>query len=307
MTKRHLIIASRASPLALRQTEWVKQQLQKVHPHLSIDVLEIVTQADKMLNVPLSQIGTKGLFIKELENALFEHRADIAVHSMKDIPMDLPQGMVLPVICEREDARDVFIANQYRTLSQLPRAAVIGTSSLRRQTQLRALRSDVTIADLRGNINTRLNRLDKGDFDALILAAAGMKRMNFSHRIGSYLSLEECLPAAGQGALGIECREGDDAVIALVQPINHLATYHCVTAERAVCRHLEGGCMVPIAAFSDIHHDILSIRALVSNRDGTRILRAREQDEPNNADRIGTRVAEELLQQGAAKILKEFR
>lgn len=306
MTKRRLVIATRESPLALQQTEWVKKQLQALHPHLAIEFLGITTHADKMLDVTLRQIGGKGLFVKELEEALFDGRADIAVHSMKDVPMELPEGLILPVICEREDPRDAFVSNDYATLMQLPRNAVVGTASLRRQTQLRAIRSDLHYQDLRGNINTRLRRLDEGDFAAIILAGAGLKRMGMTDRIRMYFSTKESLPAAGQGALGIECRAGDEATIKLIAPLNHETTHTCVIAERAVCRYLNGGCQIPIAAYAELHKNNLHLEALVSNRDGTRILHARHDGEPQHADSMGTRVGEELIQQGAEKILREF-
>lgn len=306
MTKRRLVIATRESPLALRQSEWVKAELQKLHPHLAVEFLGITTQGDKRLDVALRAIGGKGLFVKELEEALYDGRADIAVHSIKDVPMELPEGLCMPVICEREDPRDAFVSNQYHSIMELPMSATVGTASLRRQTQLRALRSDLDLQDLRGNMNTRLRRLDEGDFAAIILAAAGLKRLGFSDRIRKYLSTEESLPAPGQGALGIECREDDAAIRELITPLNHLTTYHAVTAERAVCRRLQGGCQVPIAAFAEVHHGEIKLRGLVSNRAGTRILRAKLSGKCEHADEIGTRVAEELIQQGAEKILKEF-
>ncbi|EKD70616.1 MAG: hypothetical protein ACD_46C00478G0001 [uncultured bacterium] len=306
MTKRHLIIATRESPLALQQTEWVRTKLQQIHPHLSVEILGITTQADKMLDITLRQIGGKGLFVKELEDALLNGRADIAVHSMKDVPMELPPGLALPVICEREEPRDVFVSNQYDSFMQLPRSALVGTASLRRQTQLRALRSDLDYQDLRGNINTRLKRLDDGHFDAVILAGAGLKRMGFVNRIRAYFSTKESLPAAGQGALGLECREDDETIKTLIMPLNHAITHDCVIAERAVCRYLNGGCQIPIAAYAEIHKHQLHLRALVANRDGTRILRATHEGLPAHAESIGTRVGEELMQQGAEKILREF-
>lgn len=306
MTKRHITIATRESPLALCQAESIRSALLAVHPHLSVDLLGMTTQADQRLEVALIEIGGKGLFVKELEEALFDGRADIAVHSMKDVPMHLPPGLCIPVIGEREDPRDAFVSNKYATFAELPRGAVLGTSSLRRQTQLRAIRSDVEMKILRGNINTRLRRLDENDFDAIILASAGLKRMQMANRVRSYLSVKETLPAAGQGALGIECREDDEATRALIAPLNHTITHTCVIAERAVCRHLGGGCKVPVAAFAQIHHDGLTIRGLVANRTGTRILRATLSGDPKHAESMGTRVAEELLQQGAEKILREF-
>jgi hydroxymethylbilane synthase len=234
MTKRHLIIATRESPLALAQAESIKQALLKNHPHLSIDLLGITTQADRQLNVSLLDIGGKGLFVKELEEALLDGRADIAVHSMKDVPMELPPGLIIPVIGKREDPRDAFVSDKYYSLAELPCAASIGTSSLRRQTQLAALRPDLTLNSLRGNIQTRLRRLDEGQFDAIILAAAGLLRMKMASRIRTYLSLEESLPAAAQGALGIECREEDKATQALIASLNDEQTQLCVAAVRFV-------------------------------------------------------------------------
>jgi hydroxymethylbilane synthase len=306
MTKRHITIATRESPLALAQTEIIKNALLKLHPHLSIDILGMTTQADKNLDVMLTEIGGKGLFVKELEEALYDGRADIAVHSMKDVPMEMPEGLILPVIGKRTEPRDAFVSNQYASIMQLPAGASIGTSSLRRQTQLRALRSDIDLRLLRGNMNTRLRRLDEGDFDAIILAAVGLNRLGMSDRIRAYLSTEESLPSAGQGALGVECREGDEAILSLIAPLNDEATNICVTAERALCRRLGGGCKVPVAAYAELHHGTVTLRGLVANRDGTRILRVRREGDKEQADSLGTRVAEELLQQGAEKILKEF-
>jgi hydroxymethylbilane synthase len=307
MTKRHIVIATRESPLALAQTEIIRKALMELHPHLSVDLLGITTQADKRLDVLLTEIGGKGLFVKELEEALLDGRADIAVHSVKDMTMDLPEGLIMPVIGKRTEPRDAFVSNHYASFAQLPTGAAIGTSSLRRQTQLRAIRSDIDFRMLRGNMNTRLGRLDKGDFDAIILAAVGLNRLNMGGRIRGYFSTEETLPSAGQGALGIECREGDEAMMSLIAPLNDDITQMCVTAERALCRRLGGGCKVPVAAYAEIHHGELTLRGLVANRDGTRILRARLKGDPHHADSIGTRVADELLQQGADKILKEFQ
>lgn len=306
MTKRHLVIATRESPLALRQAETIKSLLIKQHPHLSVDLLGITTQADKMLDVSLTEIGGKGLFVKELEEALLDGRADIAVHSMKDVPMELPPGLSLPVIGKREEPRDVFVSNKYNSVLQMPAGASLGTSSLRRQTQILALRSDLDLRNLRGNINTRLKKLAEGEYDGIILAAAGLLRMDLQASISSYLTIEQCLPAAGQGALGIECREDDEQTLALISPLNDTVTNACVTAERAVCRRLGGNCRVPVAAYAQIHHGELMLRGLVSNRTGMRILQSKLSGEPDNADSIGTRVADELIQQGAEKILREY-
>ncbi len=290
----------------MRQAESIKALLIEHCPSLYVDFLGITTQADKHLDVVLTEIGGKGLFVKELEEALLDGRADIAVHSMKDVPMDLPPGLCLAVIGKREEARDVFVSNRYESLAQLPRGASLGTSSLRRQTQLRTVRSDIEFRHLRGNINTRLDRLDQGDFDAIVLAAAGLKRMGLSARVRSYLSTDQLLPAAGQGALGIECRKDDEHTSALVAPLNDVVTHHCVMAERALCRRLGGGCQLPVAAYAQIRDDVLVLRGLVANRDGTRILRAKLEGDCRHAESIGTRVADELLQQGAEKILSEF-
>lgn len=305
MTK-HIIIATRESPLAMQQAASVKDLLRKHQPHLSVEMLGMTTQADKRLDITLTEIGGKGLFVKELEEALLDGRADIAVHSMKDVPMELPSGLVLPVILEREDARDALVSNHYQTLTQLPPGAVVGTASLRRQTQLRARRPDIRLQNLRGNIHTRLHRLDQGDFDAIILASAGLKRMQLSQRICEYLPIDTMLPAAGQGALGIECREEDQALQALLKPLHHPRTFACVSAERALCRRLGGGCKMPVAAFAQPLDHALRLHGLVANRDGTQILYAQREGLADSADEIGTAVAEDLLQQGAEKILQAF-
>lgn len=307
MTKRHLIIATRESPLAIAQSESIRVRLMAAHPHLSVDLLGMTTQGDKRLDVVLTEIGGKGLFVKELEEALLEGRADIAVHSMKDVPMDLPPGLILPVICKREEARDVFVSNQYASLAELPRNARVGTSSLRRQTQLLANRPDITLVNLRGNVNTRLARLDQGDFDAIILAAAGLKRLGLGERIRSYLSIDQSLPSAGQGALGLECREGDTAVLELIKTLNDPDSNVCVTAERALCRRLGGGCQAPVAAYAQVHHGEVTLQGLVSNPSGTQIIRSRLSGTPDHAESIGTRVAEELIQQGAERLLSAFK
>lgn len=307
MTKRHITIATRESPLAMRQAETIRDLLIAQHPQLSVDFLGITTQADKRLEVSVLEVGGKGAFVKELEEALLDGRADIAVHSMKDVPMVLPPGLCLPVIGKREEPRDAFVSNQYQSLAQLPANASVGTSSLRRQTQLLAIRSDINLLSLRGNIHTRLKRLDQGDYDAIILAAAGLKRMHMGDRIRSYLSIEESLPAAGQGALGVECRLDDTATQAMIASLNDPVTNTCVTAERALCRQLNGGCQVPVAAYAHIQHGKLILKGLVASRDGVRILRVRLEGEPANAESMGIRAADELLQQGAEKILREFR
>lgn len=303
MTKHQLIIATRESPLALWQANWVKARLEEIHPELTIRLLGITTQADKILEIPLTEIGGKGLFVKELEEALYEGRADIAVHSMKDVPMDLPTGLCLPVMCQREEPRDVFVSNEFGSLLDLPMGAVVGTSSSRRESQVRALRSDLSIAHLRGNVNTRLAKLDRGEYAGILLAAAGLIRLGFENRIRSFLSLEQSLPAAGQGVLGIECREGDTGTLAFINPLNHAESSACVTAERAMCRRLGGGCQVPVAAFADMKDGKIRLRGLVARVDGTLILRAEYSDKVENAELLGKKVAEDLLSQGAQEIL----
>lgn len=306
MTQSSLIIATRESPLALWQANWVKTQLESCHPHLKVSLLGLTTAGDQITDIPLLQAGGKGLFVKELEEALLAGRADIAVHSMKDVPMHLPPGLCLPVMCEREDPRDAFVSNQFSSFDELPARAVVGTSSLRRQSQLYAMRSDICLEDLRGNVNTRLNRLDRQEFAAIILAAAGLKRLNLQNRIRSYLSPEQSLPAAGQGVLGIECRTDDGATQALIAPLHHVKSAVCVSAERAMCRHLGGGCHVPVAAYATFTNGKVHLRGLVASPDGKLLLRAEHVDSLQNAEMLGITVAKDLAQQGAEKILNNL-
>lgn len=306
MTKQRLIIATRESPLALEQAHIVSALLKQHHPELLIELLGITTEADKRLEVTLTDIGGKGLFVKELEEALLDGRADIAVHSVKDVPMELPKGLILPVMLKREDARDAFISNRFNSLEDLPNGAVLGTSSLRRQTQMQALRPDLEIKNLRGNIQTRLKRLDEGQFDAIILASAGLKRMGLEHRINSYLPIEACLPAAGQGALGIECREGDEKIFPLIYPLIDQITFDCVSAERALCTQIGGGCKVPVAAYAEMLDDKLYLQGLVSGRNGSNIIRVKQKGKRDQAQRIGKIAGEELQALGAHALLSEF-
>lgn len=303
MSQSTLTIATRESPLALWQAHWVKFQLEKHYPKLTIKLLGLTTVADTMLDTPLQKIGGKGLFVKELEEALLDGRADIAVHSMKDVPMALPDGLCLPVMCEREDPRDAFLALTCDTLDDLPEKAILGTSSLRRQSQLANLRPDILMKSLRGNVNTRLERLIKGDYAAIILAVAGLKRLNLTAYIRSYLSLEQSLPAAGQGVLGIECRSDDETTQQFIAKLNHAETALCVTAERALCRHLGGGCHVPVAAFAEIVDEKLFLRGLVGEPSGAAILRAAHTGHTSEANQLGIDVANELINQGAQAIL----
>jgi hydroxymethylbilane synthase len=304
---RSLIIATRESPLALWQANWVKTRLEQLHPELSVKLLGLTTRGDTIQDVPLLKVGGKSLFVKELEEALLDGRADIAVHSMKDVPMALPSGLCLPVMCQREDPRDAFVSNQCTTLDELPIGSLIGTSSLRRQSQLLALRPDLKTVDLRGNVNTRLMRLDQGDYDAVILAAAGLIRLNAADRIRSYLSIEQSLPAVGQGVLGIECREEDLKTKEWIAPLNHKDSFICVTAERAMCQRLGGGCHAPVAAFADILEGELQLQGLVASPDGKLVLRAIKTDTVKNARILGEKVASILLQQGAESILSTLQ
>lgn len=300
-----LRIATRNSPLALWQAEFVKSELEKHHQGLDVELIGFTTRGDVLLDSPLSKVGGKGLFVKELEVAMLNGEADIAVHSMKDVPMEFPQGLELAVICEREDPRDAFVSNQFSTIGDLPEGAVLGTSSLRRQCQLGALRPDLKIKDLRGNVNTRLRKLDDGEYDGIVLAAAGLKRLGMEQRIADYIDTETSLPAGGQGAVGIECRSDDEYVKTLLQPLVHTDTTYRVIAERALNRRLEGGCQVPIASFAEIQGDLLLMKALVGSIDGKTILRSEGTDSHVNAEALGIRLAEHLLSQGAADILKQ--
>lgn len=304
MKRSVLTIATRESPLALWQANWVKSRLEQLHPDLTVKLLGLTTSGDQITDVPLLQAGGKGLFVKELEEALFNEKADIAVHSMKDVPMELPPGLCLPVICEREDPRDAFVSNQFTCIEEVPKKALIGTSSLRRQSQLYALCPDIKLESLRGNVNTRLSRLDNNEFAAIILAAAGLKRLNLSQRIQSYLSIEQSLPAAGQGVLGIECRAGDQVIQSLIAPLNHVESALCVTAERAMCRYLGGGCHVPVAAYATIEQDRLTLKGLVARPDGSLLLRAEKTAAMSLPEKLGVEVAKDLVEQGAEAILE---
>ena len=299
-----LRIATRKSALALWQANYVKTALEQAHPGLQVELVPMSTQGDKILDTPLAKIGGKGLFVKELETAMLEGRADIAVHSMKDVPVEFPEGLMLHTICQREDPRDAFVSNTYDSLDALPAGSVVGTSSLRRQAQLLARRPDLKIQFLRGNVNTRLAKLDAGEYDAIILAAAGLIRLGFEDRIRSSISAEDSLPAGGQGAVGIECRSADSDVHALLAPLHHHETALRVTAERALNKHLNGGCQVPIACYALLEGDQLWLRGLVGQPDGGLLLRAEERAASSDAEALGVRVAEALLAQGADAILK---
>ncbi|MFT4929022.1 MAG: hydroxymethylbilane synthase [Phenylobacterium sp.] len=305
MTAQTIRIATRKSPLAMWQAEFVKAQLEEKHPGVTVELVPMSTKGDRILDTPLAKVGGKGLFVKELEVAMLEDRADIAVHSMKDVPVDFPEGLVLHTICEREDPRDAFVSNQYKSLDQLPQNAIVGTSSLRRQCQLRELRPDIQIKDLRGNVNTRLAKLDNGEYDAIILAAAGLIRLEMPERIASHIEPEVSLPANGQGAVGIECRDSDTVVKGLLDALEHDETRYRVVAERAMNRRLEGGCQVPIGAYAVVDAGHIHLRGLVGSIDGTQIIRDEVSGSVNEAENLGIALAEKLLGQGAKAILDE--
>lgn len=298
-------IATRQSPLALWQAEYIRDRLLELNEGLKVELVKMVTQGDKILDTPLAKVGGKGLFVKELEVGMLNGDADIAVHSMKDVPVEFPDGLHLAVICEREDPRDAFVSNNFDTFADLPQGATVGTSSLRRQCQVRAHRPDIKIADLRGNVNTRLKKLDEGNYDAIILASAGLKRLGFHDRISAYLETELSLPAIGQGAVGIECRVGDARIHALIDPLNDDHTSICVRAERAMNHRLEGGCQVPIAGYATLDGDTIHMRGLVGRPDGTETVRGEVSGPAADAERLGTELADDLLSRGAKEILAE--
>ena len=300
-------IATRKSPLAMWQAEHVSGLLTKLHPGLEIQIVGMTTKGDKILDAPLAKVGGKGLFVKELEQGMLEGVADIAVHSMKDVPVEFPEGLHLAVIMDREDPRDAFVSNRFEGLDDLPQGACVGTSSLRRQCQLADRRPDLRIEPLRGNVNTRLAKLDAGEYDAIILAAAGLMRLGFESRIRSRITPEDSLPAIGQGAIGIECRSEDPRTNALIAPLHHRDTADRVLAERAMNARLHGGCQVPIAGHALIEGDRLVLKGLVGTPDGSRILRAESEGPREDWEAIGTRVADALLAQGAGEILSALQ
>ena len=306
MTDDTLRIATRKSQLALWQAEYVRDVLLQYHPDLNVELVKMTTQGDKILDTPLAKVGGKGLFVKELEAGLLSGDADIAVHSMKDVPVELPEGLHLSVICPREDPRDAFISNDYASFEALPKGARLGTSSLRRQCQLAAQRPDLNIIDLRGNVNTRLQKLDAGDYDAIILAAAGLKRLGMQGRITETLSPEISLPAIGQGAVGIECRVDDDWVNELLAPLNDRDTAIRIRAERALNHRLQGGCQVPIAGYAELAHGVILLRGLVGTVDGSKIIHGEIAGQPEDAEYLGRVLAEDLLTRGADEILESL-
>lgn len=299
-------IATRQSPLALWQAHYVKDALQAAHPGLEVELVTLVTKGDIILDTPLAKVGGKGLFVKELEVAMLEGRADLAVHSMKDVPVEFPEGLGLVTICEREDPRDAFVSNTYASIDELPQGAVVGTCSLRRQCQLKEARPDLIIKELRGNVGTRLGKLDAGEYDAIILAAAGLKRLELEERIRSFIEPEQSLPAVGQGAVGIECRLDDERLLKLLAPLNHVDTADRVKCERAMNLTLEGGCQVPIGSYALLDGDELWLRALVGEPDGTTIVRGEIRGTRQDAESLGIELAHQLLDQGAKEILTKL-
>lgn len=305
MNDNKLIIATRESPLALWQAEHVKASLETIYPNLIVELLSMTTEGDRFLQAPLAAAGGKGLFIKELEQCLMDGRADIAVHSMKDVTVDFPEGLHLPVIMQREDPRDAVISNSYNSLDALPEGAIVGTSSLRRKCQLAAYRPDFQINDLRGNVGTRLRKLDEGQYDAIILAAAGIKRLGLAERIKELLPVENILPAIGQGAVGIEARENDSRILDLIQPLNDDETSIKVQAERVLSQRLYGGCQLPLAAHAVIENDDMFLRALVARVDGSEMIHAEARGDYSNWRDIANQVADDMLAKGADKILQD--
>jgi len=300
------VIASRESLLALWQAEHIQAKTRALYPALDVSILGMTTTGDQILDTPLAKIGGKGLFVKELEIAMQEGRADIAVHSMKDVPMNLPEGFILAAICEREDPRDALVSNDYAQLADLPTGALVGTSSLRRQALLKAHFPHLNIAPLRGNVQTRLRKLDEGQFAAIVLAAAGLKRLGLSARIASTLAPSDSLPAVGQGAIGIECRAERADLIERMAPLNHPDTAACVMAERAMSRRLAGSCQTPLGGYAQIISGQLSLTGFVADLEGKRFVQATLTGSPLDAEKIGRALAEELIAQGADKILAEL-
>ena len=302
-TPKKLVIASRESMLAMWQAEHIKGRLKALYPDCEVEILGMTTRGDQILDRTLSKIGGKGLFIKELEQALQDGRADLAVHSIKDVPMELPEGFVLAAIGERASPFDAFVSNQYARLEDMPEGAIVGTSSLRREAQLRAKFPHLTINPLRGNVQTRLSKLDNGDYDAVILAAAGLQRLGLDGRIREILSPADSLPAAGQGALGIEIAARRTDLADILRPLNHEETAACVTAERALARALGGSCQVPLAAYCVMEDGLLTLNGLVGHPDGSVIIEASAQAPAAYADALGRAVAKCLADDGAEELI----
>ncbi len=298
-----LVIASRESALAMWQAEHIRDRLRALYPQTTVEILGMTTKGDQILDVSLSKSGGKGLFVKELETALESGAADIAVHSLKDVPMRLPEGFEMPCICERHDPCDAFVSNDFESLQALPAGSVVGTSSLRRESQLRARFPHLKVEPLRGNVQTRLRKLDEGQYSAIILAAAGLKRLGLGERIRNVISSDDSLPAVGQGALGIEIRAGRPELAAVLAPLHHDETAACALAERAMSRTLNGSCQVPLGGFAEIQDGKLRMRGFVATPDGARMLRAELIGDIDQPEALGEQIAQELLKQGAGEIL----
>lgn len=299
-------IATRKSPLALWQANFVKQNLLLAHKDLTVELIPMVTQGDIILDSPLSKIGGKGLFVKQLEQAILNNEADIAVHSIKDIPAQFPEGLMLATICQRDEIRDAFVANKYASLNDLPESAIVGTSSLRRQCQLRSHFPHLIIKDLRGNVGTRLNKLDDEQYDAIILASVGLKRLSLEHRITQYIDTDLMLPAVGQGAIGIESRTDDKQILDIISVLDDKKSRACIQAERAMNNALQGGCQVPIAGYCRLNNDELTLQGLVGRVDGSKIIKQQITGFINEAESLGEKLAKQLLNQGADLILTEL-
>ncbi len=299
-------IATRKSPLALWQAEEVARQLKQRNPQLEVELVKIMSKGDKFLDAPLAKVGGKGLFVKELEQSMIDGEADIAVHSMKDVPMVFPEGLHLPVIMQREDPTDAFVSNNYSSLQDLPATARIGSSSLRRQLQIKEQMPQAEMLNLRGNVNSRLQKLDDGQFDAIILATAGLLRLEMQDRIRSRIAPEQSLPSVGQGAVGIECRVGDERIESLIAPLNDHDTHTRLLAERGMNNRLNGGCQVPIAGFALLEGDEIYLRGLVGRPDGSEVVRGEIRGPREQAEALGKSLAEDLLSRGADVILREM-
>lgn len=298
-------IGTRASLLAMAQSTNIKNLIEAQYPDVQVELVKIVTKGDKILDVPLAKVGGKGLFVKEIEDAMLQHEVDIAVHSMKDVPAELPEELHLGIITKREDPRDAFISNAYKTLADLPQGARVGTSSLRRKSQLGLMRSDLIISDLRGNLDTRLRKLDEKQYDAIILAAAGLNRLKMSARVASFFNPTDMLPAVGQGAVGIELRKADTELLAALAFLADETTAVAVRAERSFLHRLEGGCQVPIGAFAELQGGRVTITGLVASVNGAKMIKRQMTGDAADAENLGTRLAEELLANGGGAILAE--
>lgn len=306
MSEKLITIATRKSQLALWQAEHVRERLQHFHPDLQVELLTMSTQGDRILDSPLSKIGGKGLFVKELEQSMLRGDADIAVHSMKDVPVELPDGLHISTVLTREDPRDAFVSNDYNSIDELPESARVGTSSLRRRCQLAKLRPDLNILDLRGNVNTRLSKLDAGDYDAIILASAGLIRLKFESRIRNFLEPDVMLPAIGQGAIGIECRNEDQRILEILAPLNDDKAHVRINAERALNHRLQGGCQVPIGGHAILENGEIMLRGLVGKPDGSTIIHGVINGRMEDAEELGIKLADDLLSRGAAEILENL-